>query len=33
MLAARGRALFDYYERTHLNHVMAAQDPKTGLFV
>jgi DUF1680 family protein len=24
---------FDYYERTHLNHVMAAQDPQTGLFV
>jgi DUF1680 family protein len=25
-------ALFDYYERAHLNHVMAAQDPKTGGF-
>jgi hypothetical protein len=24
--------LFDYYERTHLNHVMAAQNPKTGGF-
>lgn len=23
---------FDYYERAHLNHVMAAQDPKTGGF-
>ncbi|WBO20797.1 glycoside hydrolase family 127 protein [Sphingomonas abietis] len=25
-------ALFDYYERTHLNHIMAAQDPKTAGF-
>ncbi|KQT33625.1 hypothetical protein ASG29_06310 [Sphingomonas sp. Leaf412] len=25
-------ALFDYYERAHLNHVMAAQDPKTAGF-
>jgi DUF1680 family protein len=25
-------ALFDYYERTHLNHVMAAQDPSNGGF-
>ena len=25
--------LFDYYERAHLNHVMAAHDPKTGMFV
>ena len=25
-------ALFDYYERAHLNHVMAAQDPQTGGF-
>ncbi|NKJ40583.1 glycoside hydrolase family 127 protein [Novosphingobium sp. SG720] len=25
-------AWFDYYERTHLNHVMAAQDPETGGF-
>ncbi|SEN68682.1 hypothetical protein SAMN05192583_3311 [Sphingomonas gellani] len=25
-------ALFDYYERAHLNHVMAAQDPSTGGF-
>lgn len=24
--------LFDYYERAHLNHVMAAQSPKTGGF-
>ncbi len=23
---------FDYYERTHLNHILAAQDPKTGMF-
>jgi DUF1680 family protein len=25
-------ALFDYYERAHLNHVMAAIDPQTGGF-
>lgn len=25
-------AYFDYYERAHLNHVMAAQDPETGGF-
>ena len=25
-------ALFDYYERTHLNHTLAAQDPETGGF-
>ncbi|USI74585.1 glycoside hydrolase family 127 protein [Sphingomonas morindae] len=25
-------ALFDYYERTHFNHILAAQDPATGLF-
>ncbi|TPE64787.1 glycoside hydrolase family 127 protein [Sandaracinobacter neustonicus] len=25
-------ALFDYYERTHLNHTLAAQDPDTGGF-
>ena len=25
-------ALFDYYERAHLNHVMAAQNPETGGF-
>ncbi|GGB38222.1 hypothetical protein GCM10011380_29510 [Sphingomonas metalli] len=25
-------ALFDYYERAHLNHVMAQQDPATGGF-
>lgn len=24
--------LFDYYERAHLNHVLAAHDPQTGLF-
>jgi DUF1680 family protein len=24
---------FDFYERTHLNHIMAHQDPQTGLFV
>ena len=26
-------SLFDYYERAHLNHVMAAQHPQTGRFV
>jgi hypothetical protein len=26
-------SLFDYYERAHLNHVMAAQHPETGHFV
>ena len=25
-------ALFDYYERAHLNHVMSAQNPRTGGF-
>ncbi len=25
-------ALFDYYERAHLNHILAAQDPATGGF-
>lgn len=25
-------AYFDYYERTHLNHILAHQDPKTGMF-
>lgn len=25
-------ALFDYYERAHLNHIMAQQDPRTGMF-
>jgi uncharacterized protein len=25
-------ALFDYYERTHFNHILAAQDPSTGMF-
>jgi len=25
-------AMFDYYERAHLNHIMAAQDPKTAGF-
>lgn len=24
--------LFDYYERTHLNHIMAHQHPETGMF-
>ncbi|MEI9903950.1 MAG: glycoside hydrolase family 127 protein [Asticcacaulis sp.] len=24
---------FDFYERAHLNHIMAAQDPDSGLFV
>lgn len=24
--------LFDYYERTHLNHILAHQDPSTGAF-
>ena len=23
---------FDYYERTHLNHIMAQQNPRTGMF-
>ncbi|MGK6356772.1 beta-L-arabinofuranosidase domain-containing protein [Sphingomonas sp. DT-207] len=26
-------ALFDYYERVHLNHLMAHQHPETGMFV
>jgi uncharacterized protein len=26
-------ALFDYYERTHLNHILAHQHPETGRFV
>lgn len=26
-------AWFDFYERAHLNHIMAHQDPKTGMFV
>ncbi|EHH67546.1 glycoside hydrolase family 127 protein [Gluconobacter morbifer] len=25
-------ALFDYYERAHLNHILAAHDPQTGMF-
>ena len=25
-------AMFDYYERTHFNHIMAAHDPATGMF-
>ena len=25
-------AMFDYYERTHLNHTLAAQNPRTGMF-
>lgn len=24
--------LFDYYERAHLNHILAHQDPETGMF-
>jgi DUF1680 family protein len=26
-------SLFDYYERAHLNHIMAHQHPQTGMFV
>jgi DUF1680 family protein len=25
-------AYFDYFERTHLNHIMSQQDPQTGMF-
>ena len=25
-------ASFDYFERTHLNHIMSQQDPQTGMF-
>jgi DUF1680 family protein len=25
-------ALFDYYERTHFNHILSQQNPKTGMF-
>jgi hypothetical protein len=25
-------AMFDYYERTHFNHILAAQNPATGMF-
>lgn len=25
-------ALFDFYERAHLNHIMSQQDPETGMF-
>jgi len=25
-------AMFDYYERAHLNHILAHQDPATGMF-
>ena len=25
-------ALFDYYERTHFNHILAQQNPKSGMF-
>ncbi|WP_348636254.1 glycoside hydrolase family 127 protein [Sphingomonas sp. LaA6.9] len=25
-------ALFDYYERAHLNHILAHQNPRTGMF-
>src|SRR5262249_42472705 len=28
----RDAAYFDYYERAHLNHIMAQQNPKTGMF-
>ena len=24
--------IFDYYERTHLNHILAQQNPRTGMF-
>lgn len=30
---APNASLFDYYERAHLNHVMAAQHPESGRFV
>jgi DUF1680 family protein len=30
--AAPDGALFDYYERAHLNHVLAQQDPASGAF-
>ncbi len=30
--AAPNAAYFDYYERTHLNHILAQQNPKTGMF-
>ncbi|ESQ79686.1 glycoside hydrolase family 127 protein [Asticcacaulis sp. YBE204] len=26
-------AYFDYFERAHLNHIMAQQDPQTGMFI
>ena len=29
---APNASYFDYYERTHLNHILAAQNPKTGMF-
>jgi len=29
---AADAALFDYYERTHFNHILAAHDPATGMF-
>ncbi len=33
LYAARPEAaLFDFYERAHLNHVLAAHDPRTGMF-
>lgn len=25
-------AMFDFYERTHLNHILAQQNPRTGMF-
>ena len=30
--AAPNARAFDYYERTHFNHVLAAHDPQTGMF-
>ena len=30
--AARHARYFDYYERTHLNHILAQQNPDTGMF-
>jgi DUF1680 family protein len=30
--AAPSASYFDYYERTHLNHILAQQNPATGMF-
>jgi len=30
--ATPGASYFDYYERTHLNHILAQQNPATGMF-